>query len=59
MANNFIDQKSRWLEIANGDFEYPILFIRCWLPFNAWYCNTYPDLENQDSKIITEPMSFS
>lgn len=54
MANNFIDQKDRWLQIANGDFEYSILFIKCWLPFNAWYCNNYPQFKNQDSAILRE-----
>lgn len=54
MPNNFIDFKSRWLQIANGEFEYSILFIKSWLPFNAWYCNSYPDLNNNDRRILTE-----
>ena len=54
MANNFIDFKGRWLQIANDDFEYSILFIKSWLPFNAWYCNSYPSLNNSDRKILTE-----
>lgn len=54
MPNNFIDYKSRWLQIANGEFEYSILFIKFWLPFNAWYCNSYPSLNNSDRRILTE-----
>lgn len=54
MNNNFIDFKARWLQIANGEFEYSILFIKAWLPFNAWYCNSYPALNNNDRRILTE-----
>jgi hypothetical protein len=54
MANNFVDHKDRWLLIANGEFEYPILFIKSWLPFNAWYCNNYPQHKNRDRPILEE-----
>lgn len=54
MANNFVDHKDRWLLIANGEFEYPILFIKSWLPFNAWYCNNYPHHNNRDRNILEE-----
>ncbi|OYU79898.1 MAG: hypothetical protein CFE23_11625 [Flavobacterium sp. BFFFF1] len=54
MANNFVDHKDRWLLIANGEFEYPILFIKSWLPFNAWYCNNYPQHRNKDRPILEE-----
>jgi hypothetical protein len=54
MNNNFIDYKTRWLRIANGEFEYSILFIKAWLPFNAWYCNSYPNLNNNDRRILSE-----
>ncbi|UGS21812.1 hypothetical protein [Flavobacterium cyclinae] len=57
MANNFVDHKDRWLLIANGDFEYPILFIKSWLPFNAWYCNNYPHHKNKDRPILEEMKS--
>jgi hypothetical protein len=57
MANNFVDHKDRWLLIANGDFEYPILFIKSWLPFNAWYCNNYPHHRNKDRLILEEMKS--
>lgn len=52
MPNIFVENKARWLEIANNDFDYSILFIKCFLPFNAWYCNNYPQHNNIDSKII-------
>lgn len=54
MANNFIDHKERWLQIANGEFDYSIHFIKSWLPFNAWYCNSYPSLNNKDRPILEE-----
>lgn len=54
MANNFVDHKDRWLLIANGEFEYPILFIKSWLPFNAWYCNNYPQHKNKDIPILED-----
>ena len=57
MANNFVENKDRWLLIANGEFEYPILFIKSWLPFNAWYCNNYPHHKNKDRSILEEMKS--
>ena len=54
MANNFVDHKERWLQIANGEFDYSIQFIKAWLPFNAWYCNSYPDHKNRDRPILEE-----
>lgn len=53
MPNTFVENKDRWLQIANGDFDYSILFIKCFLPFNAWYCNNYPQHNNKDSTIIS------
>lgn len=53
MANQFVEHKDRWLLLSeHSDFEYALLFIRTWIPFNAWYCNNYPDLKNNDSKIL-------
>lgn len=54
MANNFVDHKERWLQIANGEFDYSIQFIKAWLPFNAWYCNSYPSHKNKDRPILEE-----
>jgi len=54
MPNNFVEHKDRWLQIANGEFEYSILFIKAWLPFNAWYCNSYPEEKNRDRPILTK-----
>jgi hypothetical protein len=55
--NRFVENKDRWLQIANGEFEYSIMFIKSWLPFNAWYCNNYPDFNNSDKQILTEVKS--
>lgn len=54
MPNNFVDHKDRWLTIAKGEFDYSIFFIKSWLPFNAWYCNNYPQYKNNDSLILNE-----
>lgn len=52
MPNTFVENKDRWLQIADGDFDYSVLFIKCFLPFNAWYCNNFPHHNNKDNKII-------
>mgnify|MGYP000432132178 CR=1 FL=1 len=53
MPNQFVEHKDRWLLLSeHSDFEYALLFIRTWIPFNAWYCNNYPDLRNNDSRIL-------
>ena len=57
MPNNFVDNKDRWLTIAKGEFDYSIFFIKSWLPFNAWYCNNYPQYNNKDSDILREVKS--
>ena len=54
MPNNFVDNKDRWLAIAKGEFDYSIFFIKSWLPFNAWYCNNYPQFKNVDAPILKE-----
>ncbi len=54
MPNNFVDNKDRWLTIAKGEFDYSIFFIKSWLPFNAWYCNNYPQFKNIDAHILRE-----
>lgn len=54
MANLFVDHKDRWLSLAESESDFPVLFIRSWIPFNAWYCNTYPHHNNVDGLILTE-----
>lgn len=54
MANSFHDQKARWMGLSKGDFDYSVFFIKCWIPFNAWYCGAYPQHKNTDSKILKE-----
>jgi len=54
MPNLFVDHKDRWLALAQSDADYAVLFIRTWIPFNAWYCNTYPDKKNKDRPILDE-----
>lgn len=55
MANQFVEQKDRWLKLSeNSDFEYALLFIKVWIPFNAWYCNNYPSYKNNDHLILKQ-----
>lgn len=59
MPNIFVENKDRWLALAESESEFPILFIRAWIPFNAWYCNTYPDKKNKDRPILDTMKSDS
>lgn len=52
MANQFVDHKDRWLSLSDNDSDFVVLFIRAWIPFNAWYCNTYPQHQNKDRLIL-------
>lgn len=52
MPNNFIDHKDRWLSLAESDSDFAVLFIRNWIPFNAWYCNSYPQHHSKDRPIL-------
>ena len=51
MPNPYLENKERWLALAEPD--YLILFVKAWIPFNAWYSNTYAPLK-QDRQILTE-----
>jgi len=53
MPNTFVENKDRWLQIALGDFDYSMLFIKSYVSLNAWYCNNFPDLGNSDRKIMS------
>lgn len=54
MPNNFLDQRDRWLEISESNSDYAIMFIKSWIPFNVWYCNTYTQHRNNDRLCINE-----
>jgi len=40
--------------IKNSDPDYYIMFIKAWIPLNAWYVDKYPEHNANDSAIITE-----
>ena len=42
---------NRWIDQANID--YIGHYIKAWIPFNAWYNNTFPQLRNDRAKINT------
>jgi hypothetical protein len=41
MANNFTGHIHKWLLLSESETDFAILFVRAWIPFNAWYCNNY------------------
>lgn len=41
MPNQFVGHIDRWLLLSESEVDYPLLFVRAWIPFNAWYCNNY------------------
>jgi len=43
--------------IARAEPDYYTMFIKAWIPFNAWYVDKYPQLYQNDSKIIRELVS--
>ncbi|UII24893.1 hypothetical protein LVD15_16465 [Fulvivirga maritima] len=49
MSNPFIENSERWLAIANTD--YLTLFVKAWIPFNAWYRNSYPSIKTDRETI--------
>lgn len=40
--------------IAKAEPDYYTMFIKAWIPFNAWYVDKYPELGQNDAKIIKE-----
>lgn len=51
MSNPYIENAGRWLSLAEVD--YLTHFVKAWIPFNAWYRNSYPDLK-KDRDAINE-----
>ncbi len=41
MPNNFTGHIEKWLLLSESETDFAILFVRAWIPFNAWYCNSY------------------
>ncbi|MBP7304437.1 MAG: hypothetical protein KA938_06750 [Fervidobacterium sp.] len=41
MPNYFTGNIDKWLLLSESETDFAILFVRCWIPFNAWYCNNY------------------
>jgi len=51
MSNPYIDNADRWLAIAEAD--YLTLYVKAWIPFNAWYRNSYPTIKTDRETINT------
>ncbi|KAA6302358.1 MAG: hypothetical protein EZS26_001471 [Candidatus Ordinivivax streblomastigis] len=41
-----------WMNQAEPD--YYLHFLKVWIPFNAWYVDSYPSLKRKDTDIINE-----
>lgn len=54
MANNFVHNVDKWLLLSESETDFAVLFVRTWIPFNAWYCNSYPHHNNYDRPCIDE-----
>lgn len=50
MPNYYVENADKWKALANID--YFTHFVKAWIPFNAWYRNSYPLLDN-DAEIIS------
>lgn len=51
MPNYYIENAEKWKAIANID--YFTHFVKAWIPFNAWYRNSYTALDS-DAEIMQE-----
>ncbi|CAH0999369.1 hypothetical protein LEM8419_00667 [Neolewinella maritima] len=41
MPNQFFGHINKWLLLSQSDTDFASLFVRAWIPFNAWYVNHY------------------
>lgn len=51
MPNYYIENAEAWKALSNID--YFTYFVKAWIPFNAWYRNSYPALES-DADIMQQ-----
>ena len=49
---NFRGNIDNW--IRQSDPDYYMLFVKAWIPFNAWYVAEMPDLKKNDRLLIKE-----
>lgn len=47
----YTENSEKWKTLA--DIDYFTQFVKAWIPFNAWYKNSYPTLD-RDSEAISE-----
>ena len=51
MPNYYVENAEAWKALSNID--YFTYFVKAWIPFNAWYRNSYPALES-DADIMQQ-----
>lgn len=51
MTNYYVENTEAWKALAKID--YFTYFVKAWIPFNAWYRNSYPTLDS-DSEIMRQ-----
>lgn len=47
MPNNFTGHIDKWLLLSESETDFATLFVRSWIPFNAWYCNHYTNTSDR------------
>ena len=52
MPTNNTANIKQWLE--KSEVDYFTQFVKAWIPFNAWYRNTYDTLEKERDILIRE-----
>ena len=60
MPNIFRDHIDKWLLLSETETDFAALFIRAWIPFNAWYCTSYQSKKDREclDKIKTDNNQF-
>src|SRR5690349_23841087 len=60
MSNNFTGHIDKWLLLSETETDFATLFVRAWIPFNAWYCNSYGSTKDREciDKIKTDGNQF-
>lgn len=45
--NSFTGHIDKWLLLSESETDFAILFVRCWITFNAWYCTHYQNTRDR------------
>lgn len=53
---DFVGHIDKWLLLSESETDFALLFVKAWIPFNAWYCNNYRSTNDREciDKIKTD-----